>query len=212
MYFHVNFMSSEAYVPVYHEETDSWYPSNRAADLLVHLNHILRDIGTVNELRIKERHNNPIVDKLLFKYELIELASFTKPLKELLAITMKSPRLTKRKPAPLRYVTRKDIEDIKRSSRTFYQKLDQVQLRLARIRNEIGAHRELKELHHNVILWRSIEPAEFVEVINAAIPLIKRLGDLNIYNWGRSFGDGSISMFGTHIIDPWEEAFETEDS
>jgi hypothetical protein len=47
-------------------------------------------------------------------------------------------------------------------------------------------------------------------VINAVIPVVKRLGELNIYEWGRSFGDGSLSMFGARITHPWEEAFEPD--
>jgi len=174
----------------------------------VHLNHIATDIGTINDLRIKERSNTPVLDRLLFKYMLVEFVSLRGPLNELLGVAMKSPRLVKNQPPPFRYVTRRDVDELKALSRAFYRTLAPVQQDLAEIRNDIGAHRKLETVHSGVLLWRKIEPAKYVNAINAFLIILRRLGDLNIYEWSRSFTDGRLATFGATIIHHWEDAFE----
>jgi hypothetical protein len=90
---------SDAYVPVYNESSDAWYPCNRAADLQVHLNHSWGDITTLNDLRIN-KGTDDLTDKLLFKYIVIEFLSLLEPLKELQQIVIKSPRFVKGQSAP----------------------------------------------------------------------------------------------------------------
>jgi hypothetical protein len=204
---------SDAYVPVYNEASGAWYPCNRAAELLVHLNHIWSDITTLNNLRMKE-DTDAITDKLLFKYIVIEFISLLDAFKELQGIVMKSPRLVKGKPAPWRFITKREHLETKRLVKEFWRSFQPVQKELYEIRNEIGAHRRLSDLASAQTLWKQLEVEKYVAVLNKFLPLFAHLKELNIYEWSRSLGeqDGKIalSMFGTLIIPPWEDAFDLE--
>ena len=207
-------MKGDAYIPIYNEETDSWYPSNRAADLLVHLNHIWRDIQTLNGLRLQERSKSDISDKLLFKHIIIEFLSLLEPLRELQEIAMKAPRLIKGKPAPWRYITKREFFETKRLAKEFWRGVNPVHKQLYEIRNRIGAHRELSDLGSIQLLWKRLDAADYVAAMNTFPPLFKHLSELNIYEWSRSFGEQNgkiaLSTFGTLIITPWEDAFDSE--
>src|SRR5690349_10043271 len=93
----------DAYNPVYKRESDAWYPTNEAADLLVHIHHIWEDITRVNAVRDEIRGKLPDEARLLFKYILVEFRSLLDPLHRLQAIVMKADMLKKGKPAPFRY-------------------------------------------------------------------------------------------------------------
>jgi hypothetical protein len=54
-----------------------------------------------------------ITDKLLFKYIVIEFISLLDAFKELQGIVMKSPRLVKGKPAPWRFITKREYLETK---------------------------------------------------------------------------------------------------
>ena len=206
-------MSSDAYIPVYNEALDAWLPCNRAAHLLVHLDHIWRDITTLNNLRIKE-NPDPIAAKLLFKYIVIEFLSLTDALKEIQQIAIMSPRLIKTKPAPWRYITKRDYFETKRLTKEFWRSFQPVQKELYEIRNKIGAHRALSDLASIQNLWDRLEIEPYLIALNKFPPVFEHLKELNIYDWSRSAGevDGKIafSMFGTLIIPPWEDAFDDE--
>ena len=110
---------SDAYVPVYNESSDAWYPCIRAADLQVHLNHIWSDITTLNNLRMS-KGTDDLTDKLLFKYIIVEFLSLIEPLKELQQIVIKSPRLVKGQPAPWRFITKRELIETKRLAKEFW--------------------------------------------------------------------------------------------
>lgn len=206
---------ADAYIPVYNEASDTWYPNNRAADLLVHLNHIWRDITTLNNLRLQEK-SNVITDKLLFKFIVIEFLSLSEVMKELLEIVMKSERLVKGRPAPWRFITKREYLETKRLAKEFWRSFQPVQKELYEIRNGIGAHRKLSSLASAQLLWKKLDVDQYLVALNKFPPMFEHLKELNIYEWGRSFGevkdDGSImmSMFGTTIMPSWEDAFENE--
>ena len=207
-------MKGDAYIPVYNEEMDSWYPCNRAAELLVHLSHIWKDIQTLNELRLKQRHDSEVLDKLLFKHIIIEFVSLLDSLREIQGVVMKAPRLIKGKPAPWRYITKRELLEEKLLFKELWRKLEPVKEQLHEIRNQIGAHRELSDLNAMRLLWEKLDAANYVDAMNTFPPLFKHLNELNIYEWSRSFGeqDGKIafSTFGTLIITPWQDAFDSE--
>jgi len=207
-------VKGDAYIPVYNEEIDSWYPCNRAAELLVHLSHIWKDIQTLNELRLKQPPESAILDKLLFKHIIIEFVSLLDSLREIQGIVMKAPRLVKEKPAPWRFITKRELIEIKRLFKELWRELEPVGKQLTEIRNQIGAHRELSDLNSARLLWDKLDAAKYVDAMNTFPPLFKHLNKLNIYEWSRSFGeqDGKLmlSTFGTLIVTPWEEAFESE--
>jgi hypothetical protein len=204
---------SDAYVPVYNEASDAWYPCNRAADLQVHLNHIWSDITTLNNLRMS-KGTDDLTDKLLFKYIIIEFLSLIEPLKELQQIVIKSPRLVKGQSAPWRFITKRELIETKRLAKEFWRGFQPFQKELFEIRNEIGAHRGLSDLQAVRVMWKRLDAKQYTDAMNRFIPFLQHLSSINIYNWSRSFDkqDGKIalSMFGTLIITPWEDAFDSE--
>ena len=204
---------SDAYVPIYNESSDAWYPCNRAADLQVHLNHIWSDITTVNNLRMS-KGTDDLTDKLLFKYIVIEFLSLLKPLEELQKIVIKSPRLVRGNNAPWRFITKKELIETKRLAKEFWRGFQPFQKEIVEIRNEMGAHRSLTELQAVRVLWKRLDVKQYMAAMNAFIPFFQHMSSINIYNWSRSVGeqDGKIalSMFGTLIITPWEDAFDSE--
>ena len=208
-------MTGDAFIPVYNEEIDSWYPCNRAAELLVHLSHIWKDIQTLNELRLQQRSKSDVVDKLVFKHVIIDFLSLLDPLQELQGIVMKAPRLIKGKPAPWRYITKREFLETKLLVKEFWRRLKPVEKQLREIRNQIGAHRGLSDFSSVRLLWEKSDAAQYVDAMNAFPPLFQHLSKLNIYEWSRSFGeqDGKIALstFGTLLVTPWEDAFESED-
>jgi hypothetical protein len=207
-------VKGDAYIPVYNEEIDSWYPCNRPAELLVHLSHIWKDIQTLNELRLKQPPESEVLDKLLFKHIIIEFVSLLDSLREIQGIVMKSPRLIKEKPAPWRYITKREFLEGKRLFKELWRELEPVEKQLLEIRNQIGAHRELSDLSSVRLLWEKLDAAKYVDAMNTFPPLFKYLNELNIYEWSRSLGekDGNImmSVFGSRIVHDWEDAFDSE--
>jgi hypothetical protein len=202
---------STAYIPVYNEAADAWYPSNRAADLIVHLRHIWSDIQTLNKLWLKENSENAVItEKLLFKYTIIEFLSLFDPLSELVKIAVNSPRLVKGQSAPFRYITKRELLETKRLAKEFWRGLDPVRQELTQIRNNIGAHREFSDLGSIQILWKRLDVKKYMAVMNTFLPLFEHLSELNIFNWGRSLDEGQLSMFGARITHDWEDAFDFE--
>jgi hypothetical protein len=204
---------SDAYVPVYNESFDSWYPSNRAANLQVHINHIWSDITTLNDIRMR-KETDDLTDKLLFKYVIIEFLSLLEPLKELQQIALTSPRLIKGQSAPWRFITKREFLKTKRLAKEFWRGFQPYQKELFEIRNGIGAHRRLSDLQAGRDLWLRLDVKRYMDAINRSIPLFQHLSSINIYDWSktRTKDDGkiAISMFGAMIIPPWEDAFDLE--
>jgi hypothetical protein len=98
----------------------------------------------------------------------------------------------------------------------FWRSFQPVQKELYEIRNELGAHRRLSDLASVQTLWRQLDVEKYVAVLNKFLPLFALLKELNIYDWSRSLeqrkeGAIALSIFGSVIIPPWEDAFEDED-
>ncbi len=207
-------MKGDAYIPVYNEEIHSWYPCNRAAEILVHLSHIWNDIQNLNGLRLKHKSENEVLDKLLFKHIIIEFVSLVDSLKEMQGVVMKSERLVKGKSPPWRYITKKEFLEAKRLFKELWSELELVEKELREIRNQIGAHRELSDLNSVRLLWDKLDAAKYIDVLNTFPPLFKHLSELNISDWSRSLGEEKgnlvMSMFGGRIIHDWEDAFDSE--
>jgi hypothetical protein len=207
-------VKGDAYIPVYNEDLDSWYPCNRGAELLVHLSHIWKDIQTLNNLRLKQPSEDKIADKLLFKHIIIEFISLLDSLREIQGVVMKSPRLIKGQSAPWRYITKREFLEAKKLFKELGLKLKPVEKELRDIRNQIGAHRELSDLFSVRHLWEKLDATKYVDAMNVFPPLFKFLQELNIYEWSCSGGEHNgmiaISTFGTLLVTPWEEAFDSE--
>lgn len=201
-------MSDQPYTPVYAEGAHNWYPQNRAAQLLSHLNHVVSDIQKLNELRLRVLESDPILGRLLFKYILVEYISLIVPLRELIGVAFKTPKLIKGAPAPRYYITKVDWEDLKRLYQHFNRGHSECEKELTAIRNRIGAHRPLENLSATVDLWEKIVPSQYVPVIDSALALIDRLGELEIFSWSRWHGDNIYSIISGRIVHPWEDAFE----
>jgi hypothetical protein len=198
----------ETYNPVYARPSDAWYPTNEAADLLVHLSHIWEDIIRLNRIRCETREGRPEEDKLLFKYIIVEFASLFDPLSRLQTLIAKAKTLVRGRPAPLRYVTPKEKQEAKALFKGFWRAQAPLQCDIFGIRNTIGAHRRLQPWPLVTELWEKLDPERYVAAMNTFIPLFKFVQALNLYEWSRAFGDGSFSIMGARIIHDWSDTDE----
>lgn len=195
-------------MPVYSEGGKTWFPSNEAAKELVHLNHAWRDIAKLNEIRLAAGRSDPIADKLLLKFMLVEFFSALDHARRLQALIRTSPKLIAGKPAPFRYITKRDLERVTDAYKGLWVELAPLESLIADIRNNIGAHRSAEIGCEVEALWEKLDPDRFVRLINQIPSVFKAVEELNIYDW--SFIDAQtnmMSLFGTRIIPDWEDAF-----
>jgi len=201
----------DAYVPVYTDGEKTWYPSNDAATTLVRLVHAWRDIAKLNDIRLSARKNDVIADKLLLKHILVEFFSALDHARALQGIIRKSPRLVVGSSAPYRYITRADLERSTDAYKALWKELSPKEQLIARIRNNIGAHRSAEMGIEINELWRELDADNFITVLNCIPMIIEAVKDINIYNW--SWTDPQTSggsIFGCRIMHDWEDAFESE--
>lgn len=201
----------DAYIPVYTQGDNTWYPSNEAAITLVRLLHVWKDIAKLNEIRLSVRNSDVIADKLLLKHILVEFFSALDHAKVLQRIIRKSPRLVFGSPAPSRYITRVDLERSTVAFKNFWRELSPKEQIIAKIRNNIGAHRSAEigvELNE---LWHELDAENFISLLNGIPAIIDAVKDINIYNWSWMDSETSTgSIIGCRIVHVWEDAFEPE--
>lgn len=202
----------DAYVPVYSVGGKTWYPSNEAANTLVRLVHAWRDIAKLNEIRLAARRDDEIADKLLLKHMLVEFFSALDHARKLQGIIRKSPRLILGEPAPYRYITKADLERVTSTYKDLWKELSPKEQLIARIRNNIGAHRSAEIGIEINELWTELEPENFISVINCIPAIIKAVEDINIYDWSWMDAESSAaSIIGCQIVHDWEDAFKPEE-
>ena len=201
----------DAYVPAYTDEEKTWYPSNDAARTLVRLTHAWMDIAKLNEIRLSVRKGDVIADKLLLKHILVEFFSALDHARALQGIIRKSPRLVVGSPAPHQYITKVDLERSTEAFKTLWKELSPKEQLIAKIRNNIGAHRSAEIGIEINELWSELDADNFISVINCIPAIINKVKDINIYSW--SWMDSKTSMgriLGCRIMHDWEDAFEPE--
>jgi hypothetical protein len=203
----------DAYIPVYGDSKDSWYPANAAAQELVFLVHIWQDMSKLNDIRLRIRADDPIGDTLLFKHILTEFWSALDHAKKLQRIVRTAPKLIRGQQPPFRYVTRRESERIAAVFKSLWRDLALVESELASIRNNIGAHRSGALVHEGQTLWSKIEPDKFIPLVNRIPELIQVLQDVNIFDWSWVDPESSrASIFGTRIVHDWQDAFEAHEA
>ncbi len=203
----------EAYVPVYGEAKSSWYPANEAAQELVFLTHIWRDMSKLNEIRLRIREEDTIGDTLLFKHILVEFWSALNHARKLQGIVRTAPKLVRGQSAPLRYVTRTDVERVTCVFKSLRRDLAPLEPELASIRNTIGAHRSGSSISEGEALWRKIDPDRLIPLVNRIPELIQAVEGVNIFDWSW-FDSESMrgSILGAAIVHDWEDAFEPHEA
>jgi len=202
----------DAYVPVYSEGGKEWFPSNEAATELVQMAHAWRDIAKLNEIRLAAAKSDPIADRLLLKFMLVEFFSALDHARRLQGLIRTSPKLIAGKPAPFRYITRKDLERVTGAYRGLWVELAPLEPLIANIRNNIGAHRSAEIGGEIEALWNNLDPNRFIRLINQIPSVFKIVEELNIYNWSCMDGEsGAMSSFGARITHDWEDAFSEEE-
>lgn len=203
----------DAYIPVYGDSKHSWYPANAAAQELVFLVHIWRDMSKLNDIRLRIRGDDPIGDRLLFKHILTEFWSALDHARKLQGIVRTAPKLVRGQPPPFRYITRRDSDRVAAVFTSLWRDLAPVESELASIRNNIGAHRSGPLVHDGQTLWSKIEPDKFIPLVNRIPELIQALEEVNIFDWSCFDPESSRgSIFGTRIVHDWQDAFETHEA
>jgi hypothetical protein len=199
----------DAYVPVYGEAKSSWYPANEAAQELVFLAHIWQDMSKLNDIRLRIRDEDPIGDTLLFKHILVEFWSALDHARKLQGIVRTAPKLIRGQSAPLRYVTRTDVERVDCVFKNLWRDLAPLQQELASIRNTIGAHRSGSSVGEGEALWQKIDSDKFIPLVKRIRELIQAVEGVNIFNWSWCDPEStSCRIFGARMVHDWENAFE----
>lgn len=201
----------DAYIPVYTEGDKTWYPSNEAATTLVRLLHAWRDISKLNEIRLSVGKDDVIADKLLLKHILVEFFSALDHAKAMQGIIRKSPRLVIGSPAPSRYITKVDLERSTAAFKNLWKELSPKEHVIAKIRNNLGAHRSAEIGVEIDELWHELDAENFIPVLNGIPAILNAVKDINIYNWSWMDADNSACrIIGCRIFDEWDDAFEPE--
>ena len=198
------------YHPVYVRPSDSWYPANRTADLLIHLDHIWGDILKLNDIRLMLKDDN-VGDRLLLKHIIVEFRSLLEPLKGLQTIVMRADPLVAGKPAPFRYVTKLQRETCKAVFKEFWHTLREVERDIFDIRNNIGAHRAGTSWQKVEELWDKLDAERFTAAMNAFLPVWESLRGLNIFEWSRNLNNGNVSILGGAIVHDWNNAYTEQE-
>ncbi len=183
--------------PIHQRDSGAWYPSNEAASFLVHIGHIWDDILVLNRLR-RER-NDEAEKRLLFKYIIIELRSLFQPLERLQTIVMKAPERKKGELPTARSVTPEEKEQAKTLFKAYHAAKKRIELDVRNIRNNIGAHRDLRPWHEIISLWESLEPSRFLELLNTIPPIYNFVKELDLYDWVRTTEEGHMQILGARI-------------
>jgi hypothetical protein len=200
----------EAYVPIYSEGEKTWYPCNEASITLVRLVHAWRDVSKLNEIRMTVRNGDEIADKLLLKFMIIEFFSAVDHARKLQGIVRKSPRLVVGSPAPARYITKTELDKVDTVYKNFWREYSPKEQLIARIRNNIGAHRSAEIGVELDALWMELEPENFISVLNCIPPVIEATSPINIYDWSVMPSEPSEATFlGCRIVHNWADAFES---
>ena len=198
----------DAYVPVYSEGGDKWFPSNEPAVELVHLAHTWKDIIKLNEIRLAAARSDPIADKLLLKHILVEFFSALDHAKKLQGLIRTAPKLITGRPAPFRYITKRDLERATQAYRELWVELAPLESLIADIRNKIGAHRSAEIGREVEALWEKLDPSRFLRLMNRIPSVIKAIEGLNIYDWSWMDAETKVaSIFGARLVHDWEDAF-----
>ena len=185
--------------PNHPSKPHDWFPTNEAALLRVHLEDIWKDMGLLNDLRLKSRSENSTYDRLLFKYMMMEFHSLIPAVQRLQTIIMTHNSIGPGDPVPPRYVTTIEQRKAKAQFKKFFTAINQVSTDLKVIRNTITAHRDQQDWQVIKETWEKIDAERFLPVINAFAPLFDFVSNLNIYNWSRNLGDDSMAILGGRI-------------
>ena len=203
----------DAYVPVYSENGNTWFPSNERAVTLVKLVHAWRDISKLNEIRLGVRSNDPIADKLILKFMLVEFFSALDHARKLQGLIRTAPKLIAGRPAPYRYVTKKELACVTDAYKALWVELAPLESLIADIRNNMGAHRSAEIGFEVESLWNKLDPDRFIHLINHIPSIIKAAKEINIYDWSWMDANANIgSIFGTQLTHDWEDAFNQDES
>ncbi len=202
----------DAYVPVYSQGGNRWYPSNDAAVELVHLVHAWEDISKLNEIRLKVREGDDIADKLILKHMLVEFFSTLDHAKKLQGLIRRAPKLVLGEKPPFRYITKSDFERATNAYKELWRSLAPKEQLIAKIRNNIGAHRSAEIGIGLNDLWNELDAENFIEVLNQIPTLIESVKGINIYNWSWMDAESSVGgILGSAIIHDWEDAFKPDE-
>lgn len=190
-----------AFHPIKYREKDVWYPSNVASILLIHINHIVEDIHIL--FKIKKGLNDKYENALLLKYIIIETKNLLEKIDNLKTIIFKTPIKDTSNKNLFRYLTLNEMEKAKELFKSYDDNKKEIEDEINKIRNKIGAHRDIDNWNFIIELYDKLEISEdrlykLFDTIDEILPFIK---DLNIYDWFREPKPGLKSFFGTRIID-----------
>jgi hypothetical protein len=176
--------------PVHERDTSAWFPGNEAASLLLQVQHIWEDLLHLSDIRIET--SGDYRKKLLLKYVVIEVRSIIQLIDRLQSLVMKTPTFNPREKQGWREITEEEREESKLLFAIYNAEKHSVSKKIRNVRNEICAHRGNLNWQEVMSFWDAITP-ELVNPLLATVPaLFNHLKELDLYDWNRSYEDGSI--------------------
>lgn len=173
--------------PFVNPDDESYYPSNKDAQMLLHIQYAYEDIFSLFKLikKLGAGHHS----RLLYKYAVVEWLSLDKPLCSLVSRVLKGKVDYDLDPAEL---------DLLKSKYKVYRAAKKPRYKqLKLIRDKLAAHRDPLGPRQIADLWQSIDTNDLLSVLKPIPPLFDVLKDLGIYEWtlSQTTDEGDIVAF-----------------
>ena len=188
---------SDVFHPVRSTAPDVWFPGNEPASLAVQCSHIWDDILCL--IQIRSNTKDDYGRQLLLKHVIIEVRSLVEVFDRLQAFVMKAEVQVPEASNPWRGLTVIERERAKALYKTYSQAKALCERSIISIRDNIGAHRSNVDWEQVKLFWSKVSVetvAPLLEVIPRVFEFVK---ELNIYEWNRTFLDGTITLLGSKI-------------
>jgi hypothetical protein len=191
--------------PIRESPADAWFPGNEAASLAVQCSHIWEDILCLTKVRAVT--SDKYAGQLLLKHVVVELRSLLEVFDRLQSHVMRADVCEPGASNPWRGLTSEEHARARALYKEYAGAKRQTERSIIDIRDNIGAHRGNLNWQQVQLFWSLVTVetiAPLLEVVPRVFELVK---DLNIYEWNRSFPDGSIAILGSRIH---PESFQDE--
>lgn len=180
------------YHPVRESHTESWFPGNEAARILVQADHVWEDIGIMCGLYKQQKDD--YTKKLLIKYAIIEVCSIIDLVDSLQTIAFKAPT------SEIMHLSRSLLPSEREAALVKFKNFNKMksdhQKALNSIRNRFAAHRSDKDWDLERLCWAQLSPSFIDPIIKVVRESMMFVRTLDLFEWNRTYDDGSFEILG----------------
>lgn len=195
--------------PVHQRDPGVWFPGDETTSLLLQSQYVWDDILHLADILQETRDDYR--RKLILKYVFVELRSFLEVFDRLQAKVMRATVFdpADRANRPYRGITHAENQRAKDLYKVYATAKAATDRAIVQVRNNIGAHRGNLNWQEVMAFWDAISVATIQPLLDTIPPVFAHVKELNIYEWNRTPGDGTIEILGTVL---YPDDLEWEDS